>query len=133
MSKLIDELKGDHETIVSVLEQIRKLGIVTEEAQELLRAAKSGLLAHLAKEDKYLYPVLLKEAEKDSALNRMLTRYAEEMTKISQAALDFFDKYASGGDTHEFARDFGRLMGVLGTRIRTEENFIYTRFDEISQ
>jgi len=131
MSNLVSELKSEHETIVNILTEVKNLGITTKEAQELLMSAKAGLLAHLAKEDKQLYPTLQKEAENNTSLKSTLDTYADEMNGISQAALDFFDKYRSGGDGLEFAKDFGRLFATLASRIRKEESVIYTKYDEL--
>lgn len=131
MSTLVSELKSDHETIVNMLNEVKSLGITSKEGQDLLMSAKAGLLAHLGKEDKELYPALLKEAETNPSLKNILDTYADEMNGISRAALDFFDKYSSGGDGIEFAKDFGHLFGVLASRIRKEESIIYSKYDEL--
>lgn len=133
MSNLVAELKGEHETIVKILTDVKELGITSKEGQGLLISAKSGLLAHLAKEDSQLYPRLKKEAETNASLKITLDTYANEMNNISKAALDFFDKYASGGDGLEFAKDFGHLFAVLASRIRKEEAIIYAKYDELAQ
>ena len=111
--------------------QIIVLGVTSDDGQKLLLSAKAGLLAHLEKEDKQLYPTLFKEAESDPMLKQTLDTYAEDMKGISQAALDFFGKYSSGGDGLEFAKDFGKLLAVLSSRIRKEESVIYVKYDEL--
>ena len=131
MSRLIDELEADHKVISDTLGKVKTLGIASEEGQKTLLAAKTGLLAHLAKEDRELYPVLTKAAASDPSLQRTLDMYAKDMDEISGAALAFFDKYASGGSGLDFAKDFGRLVGSMTQRIRKEESTLYKKFNEI--
>lgn len=131
MSVLIDELKQDHVVLVETLNKIKSLGITSEEGQKLLIAAKGALLAHLAKEDKELYPTLRKAAESDASLQSTLDFYAKDMDEISKAALEFFDKYSDGGTGLEFAKDLGGLFGSLGTRVRKEESTLYVKYNEL--
>lgn len=88
-------------------------------------------MAHLKIEDAQLYPVLKQAASKDPSIGQMMDRYLAEMDEISKVALAFFDKYAKGGSGMEFARDYGKLVGTLSTRLRSEENVLYKKFDEI--
>lgn len=125
---LIDEFKKDHVELVSTLNKVKELGITTKEGQARLLAAKEGLLAHLKKEDAQLYPFLKKEAEGDSGLKNLLDTFAKDMDNISKSALDFFAKYANGGSTVEFAKDFGTLTAALSKRIRQEENLLYPEY-----
>ena len=131
MSRLIDELEADHKVIADTLGKVKTLGIASEEGQKTLLAAKAGLLAHLAKEDRELYPILSKAAATDPSLQRTLDMYAKDMDEISGAALGFFDKYAGGGSGLEFAKDFGRLVGSMTQRIRKEESTLYKKYNEL--
>lgn len=131
MSVLIDALKQDHVVLVETLNKIKSLGITSEEGQKLLLAAKGALLAHLAKEDKELYPILMKAAETDASLKSTLDLYAKDMDEISKAALEFFHKYSDGGTGLEFAKDLGRLFGSLATRVRKEESTLYVKYNEL--
>ena len=131
MSRLIDELEADHKIIADTLGKVKTLGISSEEGQKTLLAAKAGLLAHLAKEDRDLYPVLRKAAETDPSLQSTLDFYAKDMDEISSAALEFFAKYATGGEGLDFAKDFGRLVANLTQRIRKEETTLYKKYNEL--
>ncbi len=131
MSNLVDELKKEHTIIVDALNQVKKLGFTSEEGQKTLFAAKNGLLAHLKKEDDQLYPVLHKAAENNDALQQTLNIFAKDMEGISKAALEFFDKYSTGGAGLEFAKDFGKLIAVLANRIGKEEQTLYKKFDAL--
>lgn len=132
MSKLVDELKKEHLKIAEILGEVNSLGITTPEAQKLLLSAKQGLLSHLSKEDKFLYPVLRREAESNEGLKRTLEIFAKDMEGISKVALEFFEKYAQGGSGFEFGKDFGRLFSNLSTRIMKEEKILYQKFDDIT-
>ena len=132
MSVLTNELKSEHQGLVSTLNEVKALGISSQEGITKLLAAKNGLLAHLSKEDQKLYPVLNKEAEGNSTLKTKLDMFAKDMDGISKAALDFFAKYQSGGEGLEFAKDFGGLVAVLGQRIQREESILYAEFDKIN-
>ncbi|MCP4265520.1 MAG: hemerythrin domain-containing protein [Candidatus Brocadiaceae bacterium] len=133
MSKLVDDLKQQHKVIADTLSKVKSLGVTSDEGQKTLLAAKNGLLAHLNKEDKELYPVLNKAAESDSGLKNTLDFYAKDMDTISKAALEFFEKYSTGGSGLEFAKDFGTLFATLSLRINKEESILYKKYDELMQ
>ena len=132
MSNLIDELKGEHGAIVNMLNKVRELGIGSKEGQDRLMSAKASLLAHLAKEDQKLYPVLSEGAKKDQHLKGLMETFAMDMDEISKSALEFFNKYAFGGSGVEFAKEFGRLFVVLGSRIQKEESMLYKEYDKLA-
>ncbi|OGX31364.1 MAG: hypothetical protein A3D27_03350 [Omnitrophica WOR_2 bacterium RIFCSPHIGHO2_02_FULL_46_37] len=131
MGTLVEELKKDHEEIVEVLTKVKKLGISSKDGQDMLLAAKGGLLAHLKKEDERLYPPLRKAAENNQGLKTTLDMFAKDMESISKNAIDFFGKYAKGDSGIEFAKDFGRLAGILSMRIRKEEKIIYAEYEKL--
>jgi iron-sulfur cluster repair protein YtfE (RIC family) len=130
MSNLISELKSDHQQLVSVLNDIRSKGIVSKEAVALLMKAKNALLAHLKKEDTFLYPQLNSAAKNNKNLASTIDLFAKDMDKISQSVMAFFKKYEHGGEGLEFAKDIGNLMSVLANRIQREENALYPEFDK---
>lgn len=131
MTKLVDELKSEHANLVNVLNEVKKLGITSNEGQQLLKSAKNGLIAHLQKEDRELYPQLRNAAKTDADLERTLRMFAQDMEGITTLALDFFNKYENGGSGIEFAKDFGRLFAMLGNRIGKEENILYAKYNEL--
>lgn len=131
MSKLINELKAEHQTISDMLSKVRELGIGSKEAQQMLVSIKEMLLSHLAKEDIDLYPVLRRKAEADQGLNRTMDLFAKDMEAITANALEFFNKYACGGSDLNFAKEFGRLFVILSGRIRKEEDILYREYERI--
>ncbi|MDP2683024.1 MAG: hemerythrin domain-containing protein [Deltaproteobacteria bacterium] len=132
MSNLIQELQKDHILIVDILNAVRRQGIMSREGKEGLNSVKDTLLAHLTKEDTKLYPVLRKASETDAVLKQTLDIFTRDMDEVSKAAMRFFDKYASGGQGTEFARDFGWLYATLQSRIRKEENTLYKAYERLN-
>ncbi len=132
MSQLIEELKKEHKAIAEILSEVNRLGIGTEEGQDMLMSAKNSFLAHLAKEDEHVYPLLNNAAANDPELKQTLEIYATNMKEVSKAALDFFEKYSKGDSGLEFAKDYGSLYTTLSLRIAKEEAAIYKKFDELN-
>jgi hypothetical protein len=132
MSKLIDKLKSDHRDLVKILEEVKKLG-VTPAGLAKLKTAKAGLLAHLKHEDVELYPKLRNAAKSDPTLKSMLDLFAKEMEGITTFALNFFNKYENAKTDVGFAKDFGKLLGELGNRIRREETLLYEAYEKIEK
>lgn len=131
MSDLVSELKHEHSDITDTLKMVLKLGVNSGEGKKLLFSARSDLLAHLEKEDMRLYPALWKEAQKNNDLKSTLELYASEMESISTLALEFFDKYETGGDDEQFATDYKELFRILVKRIMNEETVLYRKYDEL--
>ena len=128
---LISELKKEHILITETLEKINQKGIGAEECQRYLLKTKSLLLNHLKKEDVDFYPTLKVVAKNNAYIRKTLKSFADDMDEVSDLALRFFDKYASGGKGIEFAKDYGRLSSKLSMRIRKEETVLYTFYESL--
>jgi len=131
LSALIQDLKNEHEVIFSALNEVINKGINTKEGQLKLVEVKDALISHLQKEDELIYPYLKEVAETNEKAKSILEKYAQEMKKISDIAFEFFEKYSSGGSGLDFAREFGKLYGTLGKRIKKEESVLYKLYEEI--
>jgi len=131
MSVLIEELKKEHCAIAETINEVNRLGIGTQEGQNMLMMAKSSFLTHLKKEDEQIYPLLNRAAETDPELKTTLDIYATDMDQISKAVLEFFEKYSYGDSGFEFSQDYGTLYTTLSLRIAKEEAVIYKKFDEL--
>ena len=133
MSKLVNELIKEHSVIFETLNEVKALGIGSKEGQNTLLAVKSGLLAHLNKEDEQLYPILNNAAASDANLSRSLDLFAKDMDEISNVAMEFFNKHSTGGSGLEFSKDFGGLFATLHQRMRKEEGILYQKYDKLEQ
>lgn len=132
MTQLIEEFKAEHTQISDLLLQAQQHGIDNPSAKKLILSAKKMLLAHLNKEDRYLYPVLRKAAENNPTLQSTLTDYALDMDKISLEVMAFFDLYEDGNNNEEnFQLDCNRIIQELSKRIMKEEAVLYYTYDEI--
>jgi hemerythrin-like domain-containing protein len=122
-SPLITQLKADHAAIQKALDTIREASFQRAVSERELTAIKDRLLAHLAKEDKQLYPVLLSQ----EANRRTAEKFQERMQPISTEVLAFFTTYQTPESRQgmAFAKDLGRLMQRLTMRIRDEETHLY--------
>lgn len=125
MSNLVSELKSDHQKLVAMLTEVKSKGITSKEGVQILMSTKATLLAHLKKEDTYLYPELKVAAEKDPNLKHTLDVFAKDMSGITTQVMAFFDKYSTASSGMEFAKDLGGLISTLGNRIQREENALY--------
>ncbi|OOZ38770.1 hypothetical protein BOW53_14330 [Solemya pervernicosa gill symbiont] len=132
MSALTDELKADHAWVLEKLEEVKRKGIVSEDAVETLMSIKNALIGHLQKEDAKLYPVLNKAAESDNRLKNNLKIFAKDMEQITADAIAFFDRYSTTTSDSAFAEDIGALFSRLKRRISTEEKMLYSEYDKVS-
>ena len=131
MSDLIQTLKAEHRNIGSILGRVQELGIHTEAGRKALLSAKTGLLAHLEREDERLYPPLMEAAEDDEIIRDALEFFTDNIADLAKAALAFFDKYETSDHQAEFAADFDGLVGALTKRIQKEESVIYRMYDRL--
>lgn len=127
MSNLIDELRSEHQKLASILLEVKELG-PTREGRRLLGMSKAALLAHLKKEDSFLYPELQRAAVDDPRLQEVLSNFASDMDKISKAAINFFAEWEMGGDALDFVKEIETLIAVLQSRIRREETILYPEY-----
>lgn len=78
MSDIIEELKNEHTIIIDEICNIEWLGIHSKEGKKKFFTAKRDLLAHLKKEDKKLYPVLRKAAERNKKFKKKLDDFSKK-------------------------------------------------------
>ena len=133
MSALIEELKKEHAEIVTMLNEVKELGIRSKEGQAKLMSAKVSLLAHIEKEEERFYPVLRKEAEINKQLESILDLLAVGMMDVSRVALEFFDKYSRGVSGKEFPKELENLFVALDKRIRDEEDILFPVYEKTNQ
>lgn len=133
MSALIEEFKNEHSEIIAILNEVKKLGIHSEEGRSKLMSAKEHLLKHLNKENEQLYPVLRKAAEHNKNLQNELDIFAIEPEYLSRVVLEFFDEYSRGAIDKDFQINFESLFAALNARIRNEEESLYQEYEAIKK
>lgn len=130
MNALIVQLKSEHNALISLLNNVQKLGVNSAESKAMLTKAKNALLAHLKKEDGDLYPILRKASDKDETIRRQLNNFGKDMEDISKFIFKFFDNIENDKYSQlEYGRDFGKLISLLSARISREENILYPLYE----
>ncbi|GGB17921.1 hypothetical protein GCM10011380_04330 [Sphingomonas metalli] len=123
-------LSAEHRALMDLAAEL--LGAIGQDRAEPERIARirwnmtRELLAHLAKEDKLLYPSL--KTGQDPRASAMATRFAAEMGDLA----DSYRAYIANWSAERMAREwiaFGmetrRIMQALGKRIEREESVLY--------
>ena len=131
MARLISELKREHANLLTALDEVKNLGIVSDEGRDRLLGAKGALLAHLSKEDELLYPTLERAAAVDHKLQRTLDVFARDLHMVTDTALLFFQRYEANPTDMQLAMDFGKLYGILKLRIQKEESVLYAAYQAL--
>ncbi len=126
-STLIKTLKQQHKQISDVLIKIKTSGFTSKESLKLLQESKKLLLKHLELEDKELYPVLFEKAENDANFKQTLKIFGEEMTKIKDFVIDFYNNYSdiTSINKNSFYKDISKFIVTLSDRINKEESVLY--------
>ena len=133
MSQLIQNLKSEHHALVEILKRVQVIGPSQSESKQLLLEAKRALLAHLKKEDLELYPKLKEAAKQNEEIDRKVNNFGKDMEEITKFTLQFFDKMESNQySSLEYAKDFGKLVTILSSRISREENILYPLYETVN-
>ncbi len=133
MSALIEEFKREHSEIVTILNEVKELGILSKEGQAKLMSIKASLLEHLWNENERIYPVLWKEAERNKDLKELLDLFAIEMEDVSKVVQQFFDKFHEGTLDKYFPHEFEEIFAAISKRIKNEEEILYGEYEKIAQ
>lgn len=131
MSALIEELKREHTEILAILNEVKKLGILSKEGQAKLMSIKASLLEHLWNENERIYPVLWKESENNKDLKDLLDLFAIEMEDVSNVVQKFFNKFHEGTVDQNFPQEFEELFAAVSKRIKNEEEILYGEYENI--
>ena len=132
MTPLVEQLKIEHEALLNNFQDVLKTGVAKPAGIQKLMATKLLLLRHLRREENEMYPVLQRGAATNEALRTMLDDLAAEYEELARHLMDFFERYENGGEGLQFARELGKLQGMLSSRIRREENRVYPVFEKLA-
>ncbi|MBI5497462.1 MAG: hemerythrin domain-containing protein [Deltaproteobacteria bacterium] len=136
MSPLIEKLSAQHRELVALLNAVTERGVSSPEGRKLLLSARDALLAHLALEDKEMYPALAAAARTRPALRSTLDQFAADMDVVSAMAVEFFQRFGDDArpvDSFQFAREQGKFMAALRARIRKEEVVLYPEYETLGR
>lgn len=129
----INNLQRQHNEVLELINKIsayQDQGHVKERAFEVskLLAQLSGIIKmHLASEDKYVYPVLMKH--QDIKIKTTAEVFANEMGALAKAFEEYKIKYLGASKIAENAAAFlsetEKVFSVLKERIRKEDLSLY--------
>jgi DUF438 domain-containing protein len=131
MNSFINALQHDHAHILNLFERARTKAWGSSEQVVILLEAKQVLLEHLEKEDTTLYPHLKRITNQKATAKRTLETFSDSITELTTMVTSFFNQLEGQSLSElEFSRVFGRIMGLLQTRIRREELYLYPLYKE---
>jgi len=133
MEDLIKQLKTDHDALRELSDQIFEYIVSDEKKMDFVNKFKGMILAHIEKEDKYLYPFLHKKAKNSSSLKSKLDFFAKDWEETSKFALYYIDKYSSGKFDDDFTKDTAKLLSTLRQRMMKEEISLYSEYEKRSK
>jgi len=129
----IDSLKRQHNEISEAIKNIKTLitgNNLESEANEaalLINTLAGKLKIHLNTEDKYMYPVLLRN--ESSQVRNTAGLYIDEMGEISEVFTQYKEKYNTRSkitaDIEGFKAESSRVFSILEDRIAKEEASLY--------
>ncbi len=117
---------------ISMYDSIPKVRENAFDISLLLGALSGKLTMHLASEDQFIYPYLMKKH--DPKIQETSKQFASEMGSLARVFDDFKNKYL--GDVKiknapgEFLEVSGKVMEAIEKRIAREEKYLYPLLDE---
>lgn len=132
--ELIPRLTQEHRTLLSLFSAIKR----SNEAGDLaavrtaLNEFKGALNAHLLVENVRFYAYVKKGLAQDVEGLETMTGFWKEMQAIAKGVIEFLGKYDGASFTpvicDAFGKDLDAIGVALGTRIRREEERLYTLY-----
>lgn len=134
-------LRGQHDSLVTLAGEITAAADALahtgdiEPLQKLLRVLDTILTAHLASEDRLLYPELLASGDRKTAT--VASRFCEEMGGLTNSYAEFAARWNSPeallADPAGFKRAWTTLEGALSFRIQREDAELYPLADALAR
>jgi len=104
------------------------------EVRDLQSQLAGKLNVHLAMEDEYLYPELLKH--EDESIRSLAKRFVDEMGGIKKVFTQYMNKWPSAHTIQEkpseYIEETRALFKALEKRIRVEDSELYSTVDLIA-
>ncbi len=129
--KQLDQMKEAHKKIYSSLDEIDKMlndieDNTSEVAKEISRLAGT-LKVHLASEDRYLYPTMLKST--DVTLHKKAKEFQTSMGGLSQKFMIFKDQYNTQAKIKQnlstAENDIKQMLKKINDRMHKEDKELY--------
>lgn len=141
IARRTEKFRGQHNVLVYHAEDLytRATSIETIEdakaARKLLNHFAGKLVVHLAKEDKSLYPTLLKSS--DPKVVALTKRFIREMGDLAETFEGYTKRWVNPQtileNNEDFAAETKSIVTALGQRIDRENNELYVLADELPE
>lgn len=131
MPVLTKKLKEEHKSILTLIDEIDSMDIMSLSAKAKIEELEKALSAHLLKEDEWLYPSLKNEAKTNEKIKFSLDLFASHSSMLSREILKFFELYRLAPDTIAVDKQFSILKSSLLMRMRREELVLFAEYDRI--
>ncbi|MEK6885563.1 MAG: hemerythrin domain-containing protein [Nanoarchaeota archaeon] len=134
---LIVQLKQQHVEILhffkAIGDEMAKGDVEDNYLIEELNNLKDFLIAHLALEDRMLYPSF--EMSKFKEAQNLGKKFSTEMTAISKVAMIFFEKYnnmilSDLLKNAKFKKEADLIITTVKRRVGIEESILYPAYDK---
>lgn len=130
---LIATLKQQHQELVRLVGQMNAVLERGDEAAvfAVLASLSQVLRAHLALEDREVYPALVRAAEAsgDAKMLETARLFADNMQRITESLKEFLARHETSFHLDRFRTGWGTLSGVLAKRIESEETTLYPLYE----
>ncbi len=126
MQPLTDLLRDQHVWMRQLLDEIRHLGLGKEAGRARLRQVRGLIVEHVRREDEELFTSL----QRHPATKALAQTHAAEMRQLSGEILAVFESWQHGAGDLAFARNYGRLLGLLNLRWTREEVHLYPAYED---
>ena len=133
MSSMIEEFKREHSKIIDSLKEVKELSIITHQGYAKLISVKESLFEHFITEEEKLYPVFHKMAEQNKKFKEILQLFAIDLENITRFVQKYFNSYNKVSLDTKSVEKFENLFMVLRNRIKNEENFLYSEYEEVNK
>jgi len=133
--KLIQEFHQNHEDLVKLALDIKKLAESSESAvliRTQLKTLKVEIFAHFLHEEKTLYKYLRALYKHDNDHRELVDDFNQSMHKIQEQVEAFMEKYTSSNARYDanFTKSFNSVVMLLAKRIETEEKYLYSLYNK---
>ena len=132
-TKLIRELKEDHQDLVNLYVKIGKSFQSKKYKQtvNLLKKFEEMYKLHILLEDNKFYPYMEKKFKNDPSTYELIKNKKEEMNEITKVLTKFVKKYQKEHNlvSGSFLADYEQIKDALLERVKFEETKMYPLYD----
>lgn len=133
----VGELRAQHERIMRLAAELRRAVDRGEELQPVA-ALRWGLarelIAHLAIEDRLLYPSMLRS--RDTATVDLATRFKSELGSLGDAFTTYMTQWSDSRIAREwegFRRETRTILDLLAERVARENESLYPLIEDAAE